>query len=146
MNENASSDTFEDPDDYPEITEADFQRGVYRIGRQPVPRKRRVTIMLDEPIIAHFKALAGERGYQTLINETLRQALRQEALEEGLRRVIREEMARYTTADPAWAGRCTPAAGARRGAAGGSRRRRAVSYWLAAQRNPVCKVAFAGSS
>lgn len=35
------------------------------------------------------------RGYQTLINETLRQALRQEALEASLRRVVREEMARY---------------------------------------------------
>ena len=71
-------------------------RAIYRVGRQPPPRKRRVTIMLDEPIIEHFKALAGERGYQTLINETLRQALRQEAVEEGLRRVIREEMARYS--------------------------------------------------
>lgn len=95
MSENYSSDTFQDPDDYPELTEADFQRATYRVGRRPPPRKRRVTIMLDEPIIEHFKALAGERGYQTLINETLRQALRQEALEESLRRVVREEMARY---------------------------------------------------
>jgi uncharacterized protein (DUF4415 family) len=96
MNKESTSETFHDPDDYPEITQADIDRAVYRVGRQPPPRKRRVTIMLDETIIEHYKALAGERGYQTLINETLRQALRQEELEKSLRRVIREEMARYS--------------------------------------------------
>ena len=101
MSENSSSETFHDPDDYPEITEADFRRAEYRVNRQPPPRKRRVTIMLDEPIIEHFKALAGERGYQTLINETLRHVLRQEALEDSLRRVIREEMARYSASSEA---------------------------------------------
>ena len=42
----------------------------------------------------YFKAQAGERGYQTLINETLRQAMQHEDLEERLRRIIREELHR----------------------------------------------------
>ena len=37
---------------------------------------------------------AGERGYQTLINETLRQAVERDDLEERLRRIIREEIRR----------------------------------------------------
>ena len=36
--------------------------------------KRRIDIMLDVPIVEHFKALAGERGYQ-MINDTLRRIL-----------------------------------------------------------------------
>ncbi|MDO5625297.1 MAG: BrnA antitoxin family protein [Pseudomonadota bacterium] len=55
--------------------------------------KQRVTIMLDAPVVAHFKALAGERGYQTLMNEALRETVRNQQMEEVLRRVIREELA-----------------------------------------------------
>jgi uncharacterized protein (DUF4415 family) len=36
--------------------------------------KQRVSIMLDGSIIAFFKAKAGERGYQTLINQALNYA------------------------------------------------------------------------
>ena len=54
--------------------------------------KQRVSIMLDGSIIAFFKAKAGERGYQTLINQALRQAMAGEQIESTLRRVIREEM------------------------------------------------------
>ena len=39
--------------------------------------RRRIDIMLDVPIVEHFKALAGERGYQ-MINDTLRRILREE--------------------------------------------------------------------
>ncbi len=42
-----------------------------------------------------FKARAGARGYQTLINEALKQAIERESLEDTLRRVIREEAATY---------------------------------------------------
>jgi uncharacterized protein (DUF4415 family) len=54
--------------------------------------KQRVSIMLDSSIIAFFKAKAGERGYQTLINQTLHQAMTGEQIESTLRRVIREEL------------------------------------------------------
>ena len=54
--------------------------------------KQRVSIMLDGAIIAFFKAKAGERGYQTLINQALHQAMTGEQMETTLRRVIREEL------------------------------------------------------
>jgi uncharacterized protein (DUF4415 family) len=54
--------------------------------------KQRVSIMLDGAIIAFFKAKAGERGYQTLINQALHQAMAGEQIESTLRRVIREEL------------------------------------------------------
>lgn len=54
--------------------------------------KQRVSIMLDASIIAFFKARAGERGYQTLINQALHQAMTGEQIESTLRRVIREEL------------------------------------------------------
>ncbi|MCW5575018.1 MAG: BrnA antitoxin family protein [Burkholderiales bacterium] len=54
--------------------------------------KQRVSIMLDGAVIAFFKAKAGERGYQTLINQALRQAMAGEQIESTLRRVIREEL------------------------------------------------------
>jgi uncharacterized protein (DUF4415 family) len=54
--------------------------------------KQRISIMLDAPIIEHFKAAAGERGYQTLINDTLRRAVEGEHFVEDMRAVIREEL------------------------------------------------------
>jgi uncharacterized protein (DUF4415 family) len=54
--------------------------------------KQRVSIMLDGSIIAFFKAKAGERGYQTLINQALHQAMTGDQIETTLRRVIREEL------------------------------------------------------
>ena len=66
----------------------------------PVPKgKTRITIRLDEDVIAWFrdqvdKAAGG--NYQSLINDALRQfiARAQEPLEETLRRVVREEIRR----------------------------------------------------
>lgn len=81
-----------DDDDYPRVTQADLDRATFRVGRRPAPRKQRVTIMLDTGLIEYFKAQAGERGYQTLINDTLRRAVDRETLEDTLRRVLREEM------------------------------------------------------
>ena len=58
--------------------------------------KSRVTLYLDNLVIAQFKARAaieGE-GYQTLINRGLREALKEPpALEDVIRRVVREELA-----------------------------------------------------
>ena len=39
--------------------------------------------------------MAGERGYQTLINQALRQSLERETLEATLRQGVREELAAY---------------------------------------------------
>jgi len=92
MNNSSSSPTFDDPDDYPTITQADLDRATFRVGRRPAPRKQRVTIMLDTGLIEYFKALAGERGYQTLINDALRRVVEVDELEARLRRIVREEI------------------------------------------------------
>ena len=92
MSNSYSSPTFDDADDYPTITQADLDRAEFRVSRQPAPRKQRVTIMLDTGLIAYFKAQAGERGYQTLINDMLRRAVEAEDLEARLRRIVREEV------------------------------------------------------
>lgn len=61
--------------------------------------KTRITIRLDDDILDWFREqvnLAGGGNYQTLINEVLKQHLKQnrEPLEETLRRVVREELER----------------------------------------------------
>lgn len=66
----------------------------------PVPKgKMRITIRLDEDVVAWFRTQAEEAGggnYQSLINDALRQhiARTREPLEQTLRRVIREEIKR----------------------------------------------------
>lgn len=93
MNNSYSSPTFDDDEnEYPEVTQNDLDRATFRVGLKPAPRKRRVTILLDTVLVEYFRAKAGERGYQTLINDTLRQAIERDDLEETLRRIIREEM------------------------------------------------------
>jgi uncharacterized protein (DUF4415 family) len=69
------------------------------VAAKPEPRgKTRITIRLDEDLVDHFlkeaDASGGEVGYQTLINEALRQHVEGKApkLEETLRRIVREEM------------------------------------------------------
>ncbi len=58
----------------------------------PEPRgKTRLTMYLDLAVVEYFRSRSGGRGYQTLINEALKQAIEQENLEDVLRRVIREE-------------------------------------------------------
>jgi uncharacterized protein (DUF4415 family) len=94
MNRASFSPTSDDRDEYSQVTQADLDRATFRVGLKPVPRKQRVTILLDTVLVEYFKAKAGERGYQTLINDALRQAMEREALEEALRRVIREELRR----------------------------------------------------
>ena len=66
----------------------------------PTPRgKTRITIRLDDDVVAWFKDRVNQAGggnYQTLINRALRVfiAQEQEPLEETLRRVLREELGR----------------------------------------------------
>jgi uncharacterized protein (DUF4415 family) len=92
-------------DDAPPLTQAAFDGARLRVGGKDASRaewqaavrarigKLRINIMLDAPIVEHFKALAGDRGYQTLINDTLRRVIESGHLEADLRRVIREELA-----------------------------------------------------
>lgn len=54
--------------------------------------KHRVSIMLDGEVLAYFKTLAGDRGYQTLINQALHDAMRGAQIEKTIRQAIREEL------------------------------------------------------
>ena len=77
--------------------EYDFTQGKRGAVESVPPGKTRITIRLDDDILAWFRALVHERGsgnYQTLINDALRQHIKQEheSLEETLRRVLREEL------------------------------------------------------
>jgi uncharacterized protein (DUF4415 family) len=83
-------------DDAP-ITQADLDSGklILRkraVGGAVLPAKRRINIFLDSVTLEYFKTKAGGRGYQTLINETLKQAMQTENLEAVVRKTIREEM------------------------------------------------------
>jgi uncharacterized protein (DUF4415 family) len=80
--------------------EYDFSRG----KRGPVvpvpPGKTRITIRLDDDVLAWFRGqvhAAGGGNYQTLINQALRQFTEQDGqpLEAVMRRVVREEIQRY---------------------------------------------------
>jgi uncharacterized protein (DUF4415 family) len=77
--------------------EYDFKKG-RRGAVLSVPKgKTRITIRLDDDVIAWFKHEVTEAGggnYQSLINSALRDyiAQRAESLEDTLRKVIREEL------------------------------------------------------
>ncbi len=78
------------------ITQADIDAGRLVLrkrveGRVALPKKR-VTLYLDAALVERFKEMAGERGYQTLINETLKSSLQQSDMEATIRKVIREEL------------------------------------------------------
>ena len=93
--ERVASMTDDDIDfsDLPELTAEQFAGAELRVGGNPVEhRKVRVNIYLDAAVVAYYKSLAGGRGYQTLINETLRQSMVGSDLEAMLRRVICEEL------------------------------------------------------
>lgn len=100
-----------DADDAPRLKASDFDRARFMVAGKRVTEaqwreaakaqlgvgagKKRISIMLDTAVIEHFKAVAGERGYQTLINETLRKAAAGEDFVNDLRTVLRQELAAY---------------------------------------------------
>ncbi len=63
----------------------------------PLPAgKTRITIRLDDDIIAWFRQQqveqAGGGNYQTMMNDALREYIERQSLEERVRRVMREEL------------------------------------------------------
>lgn len=81
-------------DDSPELTAAQAKklRPLAEVLPEFSTGKTRITINLDDAVLQAYKARAGGRGYQTLINETLRRGLQADAVKEALREVIREEL------------------------------------------------------
>ena len=79
--------------------EYDFSKGRRGAVLRVPPEKTRVTIRLDTDVLDWFRQQVDDAGggnYQTLINEGLRNFMRQkqESLETTLRRVIRDELRR----------------------------------------------------
>jgi uncharacterized protein (DUF4415 family) len=104
MKRTSTTKTSATSDDAPKLTQAQFDRAKFRVSGKTVSKKewqeavrnriakKRISIMLDAPIIEHFKAIAGDRGYQTLINDALRRAVEGEHLAQSLRAIVREEL------------------------------------------------------
>ena len=89
-----------DLSEIPEITVEQMSRAKMRSGGKPVTRgKVRINMYLDSEVVEYFKTQAGGRGYQTLINQTLRESIRHQNLEEIVRRVIREELEDLSVAE-----------------------------------------------
>ena len=87
------------PDDAP-IRAKDIAAGKLVLRKRSasgavLPVKQRVNIYLDSAIVEHFKAEAGERGYQTLINEALKNSIQAKTIEKTIRYVIRQELKEY---------------------------------------------------
>lgn len=111
MKRKSTSTTSPLSDDAPQITKAFFEKGEHLIAGKKVTKaewqiaaraqlsevlgKKRISIMLDAAIIEHFKTMAGDRGYQTLINDTLRRAVEGQSLVTELRTVVQQELAAY---------------------------------------------------
>jgi uncharacterized protein (DUF4415 family) len=77
--------------------EYDFSKAKRGPAVAPVKGKTRITIRLDDDLLAWFKARVHEAGggnYQTLMNAALREHIhrKNEPLESTLRRVLREEL------------------------------------------------------
>lgn len=91
-----------DLSEVPEITKEQMKRAVLRVGGEPVAKgKVRVNMFLDADVVAYFKAQAGGRGYQTLINDALRNSILADDLKTMLSRVVRESLAEYVLHKPA---------------------------------------------
>lgn len=77
--------------------QADFDSGKLKLVKRNasgavIQAKQRINIFLDAATVQCFKTKAGERGYQTLINETLKQSIQAESLEGVIRKTIRDEL------------------------------------------------------
>ena len=74
------------------------KRGPVRPPRLEPAGKVRITIRLDEDVVDHFMEQAdrskGRVGYQSLINEALRNSITGPKLEELVRKAVREELRR----------------------------------------------------
>ena len=99
MSKSSTVKTSPDPADDKPLRRADIATGKLVLRKRGetgavLPNKQRVNIFLDGAVIQYFKSKAGDRGYQTLINEALKQAIQAEAIEDVVRKTIREELRR----------------------------------------------------
>jgi uncharacterized protein (DUF4415 family) len=77
--------------------EYDFSKAKRGAIVPAAPGKTRITIRLDNEVIDWFRTQVNDAGggnYQSLINEALKDYVKQRGLETTLRRLIREELRR----------------------------------------------------
>lgn len=96
MSKKSTMQTLDDASHTP-ITQSDIDSGKLKLvkrnaGGAVVQTKQRINIFLDSATVQYFKTKAGERGYQTLINETLKQSIQAENMESMIRKAIKEEL------------------------------------------------------
>lgn len=60
--------------------------------RSKKQQKKRISIALDPDVLQFFQEQAGEKGYQTLINQTLESLMVHEHFKNDLHQVVREEL------------------------------------------------------
>lgn len=85
--------------EYLPTSEEAAKRGLRRISRPAFidkvvkANKDRITIMLDQDIIEHFKAEAENSriGYQTLINQTLRESMKNSASVDPIEKLLSDK-------------------------------------------------------
>jgi uncharacterized protein (DUF4415 family) len=99
MNKRSTAITSPEPADDKPVRRADISTGKLVLRQRDkagavLPRQQRVNIFLDGAVVEHFRAKAGARGYQTLINDALKQAIQTETIEAVVRKTIREELRR----------------------------------------------------
>jgi triphosphoribosyl-dephospho-CoA synthetase len=104
--------------------EYDFSKGK-RGAVVPEKGKTRISIFIDNSVLAEFRARAEKAGsgYQTMMNEALRaylSQLEQPVTERALRQILRQEMPEYLR------GLTTRSSGPDAPVASGSRRRRST--------------------
>ena len=97
---------WKDEDEAPELTgvEFDHPQGRWKHGGEPIEevqgkaafrealKKKQVNMLIDADVLEFYRRKAGGRGYQTLINRTLRESMERNALLDAVRKVVREEM------------------------------------------------------
>lgn len=64
-----------DLSDIPEVTDAQMAVARLRVGGRPVP-KGKVSVLVDAEVAAYFKMRAGEKNYESVINEMLKAGIR----------------------------------------------------------------------
>jgi len=84
--------------------EYDFSKGKRGAVITAPPGKERTTIRIDTDILYWFRQETNVQGggnYQTMINQALRQYLEEQKMpvEDMLRRVVREELAKFSTSN-----------------------------------------------
>jgi uncharacterized protein (DUF4415 family) len=78
----------------------DFSRAKRGPAVRPEPGKTKISIRLDNTILAYFRGLVNKAAggnYQTLINEALREHVHRRSTLDVVRQVVREELAPYSS-------------------------------------------------